>query len=148
MRKRRFLILADNILTNQQIASIQRYVAQAFSEELDGQIKIDLNKFERQIRTILKAVKTEVVISQTSGKKYRKILNLNKRKQSLAARGYLLIFKFREFLLNETINYRYYFEDNQGHSKVTTFTENEILQYMKFNNQGIQLNPSKAKFAN
>ena len=93
-----------------------------------------MNKFERQIKTILKAVKTEVVIFQTSGKKHRKILNLNKRKQSLAARGYLLIFKFREYLLNETIDYRYYFEDNQGHSKVTTFTENEILQYMKFNN--------------
>ena len=134
MRKRRSLFLADNILTNQQIASIQRYVAQAFSEELDGQIKIDLNKFERQIKTILRDIKTEEVISQKSGKKHHKILNLNKRKQSLAARGYLLIFKFREFLLNETINYRYYFEDNQGHSKVTTFTENEILQYMKFNN--------------
>lgn len=74
-----------------------------------------------------------------------KLASMTPRRQSLAMKGYIFIFKFREYLLNESINYRYYYEDNEGQSHVTEFTEKDIAQYMKFSNAGIQVNESALK---
>lgn len=139
----------DNILSSQQVNSLYKQVAKAFSEETENSLKIDLLEFKKQVDLILKQVKLEEVFHSGNPQKHKgwKILNQTARKRALMARGYVLIFKFREYLLNEKINYRYYFEDKQGISHATTFTEDNIMKYIKFGNQSIQLDPSRAKLA-
>ena len=51
------------------------------------------------------------------------------------AEAYLLIFKIREYLLNESINYRYYY-NTENTAKVIQFEENDILKYIKFGSSG------------
>lgn len=68
------------------------------------------------------------------------------KQQRLLAKGYLLIFKFREYLLNEKINYRYYYQDSEG-AHATQFEEEEILKYMRFGKVAIELNPTELKTA-
>ena len=54
------------------------------------------------------------------------------------AEAYLLIFKIREYLLNESINYRYYY-NTENTAKVIQFEENDILKYMKFGSSGLKM---------
>ena len=91
--------MAENILTDAQKRSINRMVAQAFQEDLNGRLIIDLESFRKQIDTIIK----QMNLSEVSKKWV--FLNHTARKNSLALRGYLLIFKFRQFLLEEEIDY-------------------------------------------
>ena len=138
----------DNVLTNRQIKDVYKWVSTVFAEDTQGGLTIDIANFKKQIDKILAEMKlTEVFHSSDGSHKGWKIANLNPRKKNMAARGYILIFKFREFLFNEKINYRYYYEDNQGISKATTFTEDNIAKFMKFGPQGIQINPAEAKMA-
>lgn len=138
----------DNVLTNRQINDVYKWVATAFAEDTQGGLIIDIANFKKQISKILAEMKlTEVFHSSDGSHKGWKIANLNPKKKNMAARGYILIFKFREFLFNEKINYRYYYQDNQGNSKATTFTEDNIAKFMKFGPQGIQINPAEAKLA-
>ena len=138
----------DNILTQRQINGIYKMVGQAFSEDLAGNLQLDIEQMRKQVAVILKNMHlTEVKHSSNNKHKGWKIINLSPRVRSLSMRGYLLIFKFREYLLEEKIDYRYYYEDNEGNSKVTEFTEDNIAQYIKFSNIGIQINPAMAKYA-
>lgn len=82
------------------------------------------------------------------GSKYWILANATPKRQALAARGYVLIFRFREWLLNERLNYRYYYQDNQGNIHATEMTEENILNFIKFSQAGIQINPTLAKTAN
>ena len=139
----------EQVLTQRQISTLYRMVAQAFSEDLDEQLSIDINSLRSQLIMILKHMQLEEVMHTSNPQKHKgwKIVNLSPRKRALAMRGYILIFKFREYLLNESINYRYYFEDSTGQTRATEFTEANIAKYVKFSNIGIQINPSAAKYA-
>lgn len=77
-----------------------------------------------------------------------RLRNVRPYYQAMAARGYLIIMKFREYLTNEKIDYRYYYEDKLGTSKATTFSEGNILKYIKFGTEAIQIDPTSAKTAN
>ena len=140
--------ITENILTSRQISNIYKTISQTFGEGVHEELTVDIPRLKIEINKILAEMKmTEIFHSSDGSHKGWKIDNLNPRKKNMAARGYLLIFKFREFLLNEKINYRYYYEDDQGVSRVTTFTEDNIAKYMKFGPQGIQINPEAAKNA-
>ena len=135
----------EKVLSERQIASIYKSIGLVFSEEINEEISINLIEFKRQIRLILNQMKFEK--KELNQYKGHRIVNLNPRRQALAMRGYLLIFKFREYLLNEEINYRYYYQDNEGNVKATTFTEKDIAKYVKFGDEGIKIDPSKARYA-
>lgn len=140
--------ITENVLTQRQISNIYKTISQTFSEGIYNELTVDIARLKSEINKIVAEMKlTEVFHSSDGSHKGWKIDNLNPRKRNMAARGYLLIFKFREFLLNEKINYRYYYEDNQGVSRVTTFDEDNIAKYMKFGPQGIQINPAAAREA-
>lgn len=132
--------MAENILTNAQKRSINRMVAKAFQEDLNGQLIINLESFKKQIDTIIK----QMNLSEISKKWV--FLNHTARQNFLALRGYILIFKFRQFLLEEEIDYRYYYFDPQaGYSKAVSFKESDIVNYVKFGKSAIQINPTPLK---
>lgn len=139
--------MADNVLSSQQISSLYRQVAKAFVEEGEEQLSIDLKNFKKQIDTILKQVKVVQIISER-GNKHWTLYNATPKRQALAARGYVLIFKFREWLLNEQLNYRYYYADSQGNIHATEMTEANILNFIKFGREGLQIDPTAAKGGN
>ena len=139
--------MADNILSSQQISALYKQVAQAFVEEGVKQLSLDLNSFKKQIDLILKEVKLHQIMT-SHGSKYWVLANATPKRQALAARGYVLIFRFREWLLNERLNYRYYYKDNQGNIHSTEMTEENILNFIKFSQAGLQINPTLAKTAN
>lgn len=136
--------MADNILSSQQISALYRQVAKAFTEDGVEQLSIDLKNLKYQVDMILKQVKV-MQITAERGNKYWTLYNATPKRQALAARGYVLIFKFREWLLNEQLNYRYYYEDNQGNVHATEMTEANILNFIKFGREGLQINPAAAK---
>lgn len=67
------------------------------------------------------------------------------RRQALAFKGYLIIMRFRQWLIGEKINYRYYYEDSNGTSHVTEFSESVLGKYIKFSEAGIMLNTTALK---
>lgn len=138
--------MATKILTKQQINYIYKQVSKAFAEGTDKKLTINIKEFQKQINSIYSHLKLEETF-HTSGKhKGYKLINLSPRKQALAMKGYILIFKFRQFLLDEEINYRYYYQSKDG-IYVNEFTEDDIANFVKFNETGIQINPSAAKIS-
>lgn len=75
----------------------------------------------------------------------RRMSKTVERKNYLASKGFLLIFKFREFLFNNAINYRYYFQDGMGQVQSRTFGEMDLLDFMIFSDVTIKLNPNEIK---
>jgi len=134
--------MAENILTESQKRGITKMIAKAFQEDLNGQLKMDLSFFKKQVNNIIRQMNlTEV------SKKWV-FLNHTPRKNSLALKGYILIFKFRQFLLEEEIDYRYYyFDPKEGYSKAVSFKEEDIINYVKFGKNAIQINPTTLKKA-
>ena len=141
---------SDRILSASQISGIKKNLEKIFSSEVNKELTMDLQKFLSQISRILKHLEQSTeTVTHTSGKNAGKVKGLSIAKsrtlsQRYLAQGYLLIFKFREFLLEQTIDYRYYYSDNMG-NHVTAFTEDEILKYIKFGTIAIQLNPGTLK---
>lgn len=130
----------DNILTENQKKSIRRAIAQTFAEDLNGHLTVNLNQFRNQINLVLRQMSLV-----PEAKKY-KFLNHTRTKNMIAAKGYLLIFKFRQFLLDEEIDYRYYyFDPKEGYSKAVSFTEDNLIDYIKFGKNAIQINPTPLK---
>lgn len=85
------------------------------------------------------------VYSSHSGKyKGSRISRMGRQKRAYLAEAYLLIFKVREFLLNEEIDYRYYYNTEES-AGVVSFSEKDILKYMKFGQFGIQILDSALK---
>lgn len=77
-----------------------------------------------------------------------KLATVTPRRQSLAFKGYLIIMKFRQWLTEKEINYRYYYEDSNGVSHVTEFFEKVLGKYIKFSEAGIVLNAKALKLNN
>ena len=122
-------------------------VAQSFVEEENGTLTINLMAFKSRIDFLLKRMKLEEIFHSNGTRKGWKLLNYTKRTRAYMAQGYVLIFNFRRFLLDEDINYRYYYTDNQGQAHVTTWTEHDVIKHMKFSQNAIQINPASAKNA-
>ena len=132
----------NNILTDEQKRSITKLVTDSFAEDLQGQLQIDLINFMQRVNHILSQMKLIKI-----NKKWE-FFNYNDKMNMLAAEGYLLIFNFRQFLLGEEIDYRYYFFDGkEGASKAVSFSEKDILKYIKFGSSAIQLDSTSLKKA-
>ena len=137
----------ENILTTGQIANINKSVAEAFVEETDGTFSMNMGKFKKQIDFLISHMKMEETFHSTGKHKGWKLINYSKRSRAYMARGYMLIFNFRRYILDEEIDYRYYYTDNQGQAHVTTWKETDMTKYMKFTASAIQINPATAKMA-
>lgn len=133
-----------NVLSKRQINYVNQKVAEVFAEDVKGQITFDVNNFIAQAKQVIKSMKLEETFhSKDNRHKGWKLASLTARNQALALKGYLLIFKFREYLLNESIDYRYYYTDNNGQSRMVEFTDQTLGNYIKFSPAGIQLNSAK-----
>lgn len=134
----------ENILTQNQINTIKKNLAKIFVEDQTDEIGIDLKEYKRQAEQIIRTAKFEKGMAS----KNFEILNLTSRKQALLAKGYLLIMKFRAFLFDEDINYRYYIKasgDMPTYDRAVEFSENDISKYMRFRARKIVFNESKLK---
>lgn len=132
----------ESILTQSQLNTIKDNLAKIFIEEQEGIIKIDLNEYKNQAEQIIKAAKYQ---KEMKGKNFE-ILNLTARKQALLAKGYLLIMKFRAYLFDEEINYRYYIRTSGSdikYEKAIEFNEDNIAKYMRFKKDRIVFNEGK-----
>lgn len=144
----------NNILTPAQIRAILKQVNEAFTEQVSGELSINLISFQKQVQQILAESSRLAPVFSTKDPNRQKGITINRlvstriqmKQQRLLAKGYMLIFKFREFLLNEKINYRYYYNDSEG-AHATQFEEEDILKYIKFGKIAIELNPSELKTA-
>lgn len=141
--------MKNNVLSPRQIARIEKRVAEAFSEDISGQITINLDSLRKQINQILSAMELEETFHSKDNKhKGWKLATVTPRRQSLAFKGYLIIMKFRQWLTGKEINYRYYYEDSNGISHVTEFSEKVLGNYIKFSEAGIILDTKALKGLN
>lgn len=143
----------NNILTTSQISDIKKTIADLYATQIDNSIKLDLQKYLNRVNTILKLLETTTAAVYHTSEKFKKDDGSYKQKgieivkkqalsQRYLAEGYLLIFKFREFLLETPINYRYYFTDGTGTTHSREFSEENILKYIKFGQVAIEINAS------
>lgn len=128
-------------LSQSDIDSIQNEIATIFAEGSVEEMTLNLIELRKELDYITK--KVELMSFGSKNNKYR-IKNTSQEKRKLMAEAYLIIFKIREFLLNEKINYRYYFNASTSNgmvtgAKVIEFEEDELLKYIKFGKQGIQI---------
>lgn len=134
------------ILSEKDIENILSRVSDSFAEDLNRELILDVNNFKQEIMTIINKMKFIEVYSSNSGKyKGSRISRMGKQKRAYLAEGYLLIFKMRQFLLNEPINYRYYYNTDNGGARVISFSEDNLLKYMKFGQFSIQILDSALK---
>lgn len=128
------------VFSEKDIRDIQKEIAKLFTEEAEGQLTINVNELKAEIETIINKIHFIKVYSSQSGKyKGSRISRMGSQKRQLMAEAYLIIFKVRQFLLDEEINYRYYFNTDDGGAKVVEFSEDEILKYMRVNTFGLQI---------
>lgn len=125
-------------LSEAEIEKIYAEISEIYGNQ--GALKFNLSIFKAQVDSLLKEMDIQSIRKKNSftGKWFTSY-EINKeveRKSALAAKGYLLIFKFREYLTGETINYRYYFTDSEGNVKVREFGEDNLLRVMQFSPNG------------
>ena len=133
------------ILSEKDIKDIQSNIAKLFTEDAQEKISFDVTALKQEIDTIVNKMKFIEVYSSHSGKyKGSRISRMGRQKRAYLAEAYLLIFKIREFLLNEEIDYRYYYNTEES-AGVVSFSEKDILKYMKFGQFGIQILDSALK---
>lgn len=142
----------QTILSQKDLKAVEDMVNEAFQEDSKGLLQIDLNIFEKQVDYTLNLCKTKMrVIYHSNSMKVKGLGFKNKTNTGpnriIMANAYNLIFNFRRFLLDEAINYRYYYHDSDGTIKAISLSENNILKYVKFGKLGMQLNPKLLKDA-
>lgn len=142
----------EKILSEQEKESIYQSIVQIFGEEGAKTISFNLGQFKTTVDSVVAEMDLETThsyIDRTGNKPIeviRKQMSQSvTRRNYLAMKGYLLIFKFREFLLNERINYRYYYQDNDGITQSREFGDLDLLNLAQFSDVGIRLNSSKIK---
>lgn len=107
---------------------------------------MDIISLKSEISSIVNRMKFIEVYSSHSGKyKGSRISRMGKKKRELLAEAYLIIFKVREYLLDESIDYRYYYNTDDGGAGIVSFQEEDILKYMKFGQFGLQILDSALK---
>lgn len=144
--------MAEKFLTEQEKESIYQDIIQIFGEEGSQVISFDLMKFKTNVNNVIAEMDLETYsyIDRWSGDESievirKKMSQTVNRRNYLAMKGYLLIFKFREFLFNERIGYRYYYQDNDGVTQSREFGDLDLLNLTQFSDVGIRLNSSKIK---
>lgn len=133
-----------NILDDNEKQEIYKILIDIFGTESASQFS--LARFQNEIDSLIKRmdITEHQVHGFYNGKpisyiRYRMGKDIAK-KNLLAAEGYSLIFKFREYLLGEHLTYRYYFIDDDNQVNIRNFTELELLDFMTFEEQRIGLN--------
>lgn len=133
------------ILDQKDISIIKEHIGIIFGEDTVGHLNLNLNLLKIELLSIINKIKLIQVYHSNSSKiKGQRVSRMGKQKRMLLAEAYLIIFKVRQFLLNENINYRYYF-NVQDSAKVIQFDEDNILKYMKFGTFAIQILDSALK---
>lgn len=138
----------EKFLSQSEIDIIYKDMANIFGEE--GKHLFLFSSFKAEIENTLKEMKVQSImkkkfynnkpISFISYEMNKEVMQRN----LLAAKGFMLIFKFREFLFNEKINYRYYFQNQEtGQVESRDFGDNRILEFMKFGESSILVNSQK-----
>lgn len=114
----------------------------------------DLSIYIKQLNDLYKEMEMAIEISEKYNpyiQKKQLIAHFSKelqRKQYLMAKGYLLIFTLREYLLNEKIGYRYYLKNQDGDGvDFKDFSTLQLLDLMTFEKKAIGLSESKIKDA-
>lgn len=130
---------SGHVLTEDQKNDIKDKVQEIFEEETGNIIQMDLSKFAKEIASMTKQFEIQQKSNKYRGdfNTYNFKENLRKdiaKRSALAARGYILIFKFREYITGQTINYRYYFQDHDGQVYVCDFDEYRLLDFIEFFN--------------
>ena len=124
-----------HVLTKSQKDYINRKVQDIFEEETENKIQMDLSKFAKEIASMIKHFEVQQNSNKFNTYAFKEDLRKDIAKRSaLAARGYMLIFKFREYITGQTINYRYYFQDHDGQVYVCDFNEHRLLDFIEFFN--------------
>ena len=125
-----------NYLSQADIKLIQNKIIDIFGEETNKELSLNISALVDEINYIAQKVQIKEFQSGSS-KKYRlKRSSIEKRR--LMAEAYLIIFKVREYLLNEVINYRYYY-NTPDTAKVIEFKEDNILNFIKFGKEGLKI---------
>lgn len=121
-------------LSDSEIDDIYDTIGKIFGEDTQEKISLDIALLKTEIQEIVNKI-------EFSKKNKGNVLRVKQGdRKKLIAEGYLLIFKVREYLLEESIDYRYYYSDDKnGIAHVTSFTEKEILKFMRFNKKAITL---------
>lgn len=125
-----------NYLNEKDIEMIQNQIINIFGDEVNQKIKIDINNLKNRLDYIIQ--KVQLIRVESSSSKYYRIKRNSAEKKRLMAEAYLIIFKVREYLLNETINYRYYYNTDET-ARVIQFEEKNILNYIKFGREGLKI---------
>ena len=118
---------------------IEKRIAKIFTEESEQIILKDIHSLKQEVDRILNNVKLKSS-DQT-------IAYNTKEKENMIAEAYLIVFKLREALLQESIDYRYYYTAPDGKTKVYHFTEKDILKYFHFDTNKLTLLDSKIRQA-
>lgn len=143
----------QHYLDEEEKKDIYKTIVNIFGDETSRLLTMDFKKFKVEVDLLVKEMQFETysyidrwnysapieVIRRKMGQEVQK-------KNYLAMKGFLLIFKFREFLFNQAINYRYYYEDSiTGDVQSRTFGELDLLNLTKFSDSGIALDTKKIK---
>ena len=114
-----------------------------------GALRFNLSIYKAQVDSLIKEMNLMGIRKYNSFTgKYFTSYEINKEvqnKSALAAKGYLLIFKLREYLTKESINYRYYFTDTSGDVKVREFGEDKLLEIMQFSDNSNRIGVGVSK---
>ena len=135
-----------NILFENEKEEIRKEIIDIFGEEGAAQLAFDLIKFKNALDNIISEMKLEEYsfTSYWTGEPIhvvrRRMSKEVTRRNYLALKGFMFIFKFREYLFNEKIDYRYYFQDEKGVVNARSFGEMDLIDFTMFSEGAIKLN--------
>lgn len=140
----------NNILLESEKEEIKKSLESIFINETNKELQIDFKSFKAEINKIINEMDIQIRTYTIKWKnlpleviRYDMSKEVAKRNY-LAMEGYLLIFKFREYLFNQQMNYRYYFQDKQtGEVSMRNFGDYDLLDFVSFADSIIKLNPVK-----
>lgn len=138
--------MAEQYLSIQEKQEILDMVTNIYGEETVK--NLNFNVLKNELQSLLGSMQiSEKMITKSSGTTISEIrYYMNKeieKRNLLAAKGYMFIFKLREYLFNEVLQYRYYFFDNEGNLQLREFSEEKLLDLIDFSQSRILLNSSR-----
>lgn len=143
--------MAEEFLDLDEAKEITDEVIKLFSEELNESLNSRFAIFSTKVKNILNTIELEEKIQLNRENKQTVVYNANisdVKVRKAAFEGYLLIMQFREFLFNEVVDYRYYYDaqvNKKNVSKMISFKDSELYKYIKFGEEGIKLHPTALK---
>lgn len=143
--------MAENILLESEKQAIRQEIINLFGEEGSSMLAFDLQSYKASVDAVISEMELEEYsyIDYWSGEPIvvtrKKMSQSVLRKNFLAMKGFLLIFKFRGYLFGSAIDYRYYYTDDQGTVQSRSFGEMDLLDLTIFSGSGIQLDINAIK---